>query len=113
MSAPSHTPAPWRALIRPARGAKPERVFVLAERNGNIIVADVGALRSGEARANGDLISAAPDLLLEHERDLIQTELIEAWLIRAGYPPSNPAMAAVGEMVKAKRAVIAKARGGK
>lgn len=63
--------------------------------------------------ANRALILAAPDMLKEHEHDLDQIQLIEAWLIRAGYPPSNPAMAAVGEMVKAKRAVITKARGGK
>lgn len=59
MTQTKHTPGPWHRNIKPAR----KYTTVFADKNKHICYLDAQVMSDGEAEANINLITAAPELL--------------------------------------------------
>jgi hypothetical protein len=106
MSNFKHTPGPWR-YCRENGSPTSGRHMIAGATPGYL--AEVRDCGSGDVGANARLIAAAPDLLGQHEVDMVDLELL-AKAIHAG-DPMPELVIRVTDMLNRKRAAIAKATG--
>lgn len=120
MGEPRFTKGPWeveryvvdadeREVSPWSRGDLKERLRIVDADGSGLIVADIIACSHCDAH----LIAVAPELYKEHDRDLDTLAEIRAALDKGRMPVHFEAIQLLDDMVKAKHAALAKARGEK
>lgn len=109
MTAPKHTPGPWRAVCRSSAYVEGQEWD-----EDEFLQWEVHGMRCPRGRgdyfqADAHLIAAAPELYGQHQADLVDLELLRGDIVRGA--TSSVLMIRIDDMIRRKNASIAKARG--